>query len=233
MTLLLHACCGPCLGGLLSEPLGLGENQMVAYWDNPNIHPYLEFFTRFNSFLKFVQENKIPYLVPARDGHPPLRGGAQNLDQQSFTDGTDLAGPGPEGYGLERFLKALAGDYGPSRCRVCFSLRLGATAAKAREIGAEAFSTTLLISPYQNHELLAEIGTSIGKRVGIPFAYKDFRPRFRKTYEVSRKSDLYRQKYCGCVFSEQERYAGDKKLDRTRMETFDKHPIDSKQGNPA
>jgi predicted adenine nucleotide alpha hydrolase (AANH) superfamily ATPase len=72
--------------------------------------------------------------------------------------------------------------------------------------GFESFSTTLLISPYQNHDLLRKAGEEAAKRYGVAFLYRDFRPLFREGQRQAREMGLYMQKYCGCIFSEEERY---------------------------
>jgi len=75
-----------------------------------------------------------------------------------------------------------------------------------KKIGYDSFSTTLLVSPYQNHELLKEIGEQLGKKYGIEFVYRDFRVGFREGQAKARELGLYMQKYCGCIFSEEDRY---------------------------
>jgi predicted adenine nucleotide alpha hydrolase (AANH) superfamily ATPase len=85
-------------------------------------------------------------------------------------------------------------------------LRLDAAARYAKENGYSAFSTTLLISPYQNHELLIKTAEEKASKYGVNFLYRDFRPRFREGQAAARELGLYMQKYCGCVFSEEERY---------------------------
>lgn len=86
----------------------------------------------------------------------------------------------------------------PGSCENCYLVRLNKTAAKAKELGFDYYSTTLLISPYQKHELLKEIGQKVGKEHGIEFYYEDFRAGFRPGQAIAREMDLYRQKYCGC-----------------------------------
>ena len=92
------------------------------------------------------------------------------------------------------------------RCGVCYELRLFESARYAAENGFDSFCTTLLVSPYQNHELLVETGHRAAERFGIEFLPYDFRPRFREGQQRARELGLYMQKYCGCVFSEEERY---------------------------
>jgi len=93
------------------------------------------------------------------------------------------------------------------RCSICYQMRLERTAQVAKSGGFEFFSTTLLVSPYQKHDRIRELGETIGERHEIPFLYRDFRAGFRETGEISREMGLYRQKYCGCLYSEIERYA--------------------------
>ncbi len=87
------------------------------------------------------------------------------------------------------------------RCNMCYSIRLDKTASIAKEKGFDAFSTTLLVSPYQKHELIKEIGERLAKKYGIDFYYKDFRPGFRQGQQQAREMGLYRQKFCGCIVS--------------------------------
>jgi predicted adenine nucleotide alpha hydrolase (AANH) superfamily ATPase len=93
------------------------------------------------------------------------------------------------------------------RCRLCYTLRLQQAAHIARKGKFDAFSTTLLVSKYQKHNLIREIGEAMGDKYGIPFLYQDFREGFAETGVRSRAMGLYRQQYCGCLYSEIERYA--------------------------
>ncbi|MDO8507857.1 MAG: epoxyqueuosine reductase QueH [bacterium] len=89
----------------------------------------------------------------------------------------------------------------PDRCLLCYKQRLARTAEYASENGFSHFSTTLLISPFQYHDKLKEIGEEAGKEFGIKFYYQDFRPLYKESREISRGLELYLQKYCGCKFS--------------------------------
>jgi predicted adenine nucleotide alpha hydrolase (AANH) superfamily ATPase len=89
----------------------------------------------------------------------------------------------------------------PKRCLKCYELRLQKTAEYAKENDYDLFSTTLLVSPYQNHEALIEIGKRIEKKVGVKFYEADFRPYFRTGQDMARELEIYRQKYCGCKYS--------------------------------
>jgi predicted adenine nucleotide alpha hydrolase (AANH) superfamily ATPase len=109
-------------------------------------------------------------------------------------------------YDLELFLNQTR-PWGPERCRICYDIRLEATARQAKAEGFEAFSTTLLYSRYQKHDWIKEVGTKIGERFDLPFLYQDFRPGWQDGVQKSKKLGLYRQPYCGCIFSEKERFA--------------------------
>ena len=93
---------------------------------------------------------------------------------------------------------SLAGSFSPGDCENCYRERLTRTAAKAGELGFGSFSTTLLISPYQKHDLIRRIGHEVAVASGVHFHYEDFRPLFRAGQQKARELGLYRQKYCGC-----------------------------------
>ncbi|MCE5284905.1 MAG: epoxyqueuosine reductase QueH [Pelosinus sp.] len=113
-------------------------------------------------------------------------------------------------YSLEDFLQAALKNLG-ERCSMCYEVRLREAARFAKENGFDAFSTTLLVSPYQKHEVICQVAEQIAKEEGISFYYSDFRPGFREGVEISKAMELYRQPYCGCIFSEKERYCKEKK----------------------
>ncbi len=108
-------------------------------------------------------------------------------------------------YLLEEFLKNVSHRV-ETRCQYCYESRLGATALEAKSRGFDRFSTTLLQSSHQNHAQIRETGERIAQEVGIPFFYEDFRPGWKRGVEVSKAMGLYRQQYCGCIYSEKERY---------------------------
>ena len=110
-------------------------------------------------------------------------------------------------YLLEEFLRNVSHCV-DDRCRYCYRVRLEATAREAKEKGFDRFSTTLLESAHQQHDVIRETGEQVARDVGIPFYYEDFRPGWRKGVEVSKAMGLYRQQYCGCIYSEKERYLG-------------------------
>ncbi|GHV42850.1 hypothetical protein FACS189490_12590 [Clostridia bacterium] len=112
-------------------------------------------------------------------------------------------------YGLRGFLTAVQENIN-ERCGVCYETRLYETAKFAAENGFDCFSTTLLISPYQNHELIKQTAEAAAKKFGVPFLYRDFRTLFRDGQKAAREAGFYMQKYCGCIFSEEERYCQNK-----------------------
>ncbi len=108
-------------------------------------------------------------------------------------------------YALRPFVRQVAQDIA-NRCVKCYELRLFETAKQAKEGGFDSFTSSLFISPYQNHELMRQVAERAAQAYGVAFLYRDFRPFFRAGQEKARESGFYMQKYCGCVFSEEERY---------------------------
>lgn len=111
-----------------------------------------------------------------------------------------------EDYQLDDFLKSVVGK-GVLRCEVCYSKRLEETAATAMKMGTGGFTTSLLASPYQKFDMIIKIGEEIGRRQGVPFVYEDLRQGWGISRGLATEFGLYRQKYCGCIYSEMERYA--------------------------
>lgn len=108
-------------------------------------------------------------------------------------------------YSLESFLKG-ALDYGKDRCLFCYRTRLEKTFQKGAGEGFDAVTTTLLYSKYQRHEDIKEIGNELSERYGIMFLYKDFREGWKEGVDTSKGLNMYRQNYCGCIFSERDRF---------------------------
>lgn len=150
----------------------------VLFWNNPNIHPFMEYKARLEGLHAFSEREHIPLVVAGE-------------------------------YGLRDFVRATS-DQPNERCQFCYETRLEAAAAFAAAHGFDAFSTTLFVSPYQNHELIAEIGRRQGAKYGVPFLVRDFRRHFRDGQQKAREMNIYMQKYCGCIFSEEDRYEGKK-----------------------
>ena len=112
-----------------------------------------------------------------------------------------------EEYGLQKFCKNVIDDL-ENRCiNYCYKVRLEQTVKYAKENGFDSFTTTLFISPYQKHEELKSICEELSNKYDIKFLYRDFRPGFREGQTKARELGLYMQKYCGCVFSEEDRYS--------------------------
>ena len=170
---LMHTCCAPCSVSCI-ELLRSQNIEPVAYWFNPNIHPYQEYKARWDTLVAYAPSIGMELIVQ-------------------------------ENYGLRDFCRAVCDDI-DHRCGKCYEMRLEQTALYAAQHGFDSFTTTLLVSPYQNHELLAETARRMGERYGVTFLYRDFRPGFRAGQAKARELGFYMQKYCGCVFSEEDRY---------------------------
>jgi predicted adenine nucleotide alpha hydrolase (AANH) superfamily ATPase len=108
-------------------------------------------------------------------------------------------------YPLDYFLSAVVGR-GADRCSACYAIRLERTAETARSMGLDGFTTSLFASPYQKYEMIISLGQEIGKKNGIPFHFEDLRQGWGISRGLSAEFGLYRQKYCGCIYSEMERY---------------------------
>jgi len=152
--------------------------QVSGFWYNPNVHPFVEHQRRLASMEEYA----------ASVGLPLLR---------------------EEGYEIVEFLRAVVGReaYG-QRCERCYEVRLARTAHFALREGVDAFTTTLLISPHQNQDLLRRAGEAASARYGVAFYFESFRRGWSERGRLAREHGLYRQQYCGCVYSEWERYSG-------------------------
>jgi predicted adenine nucleotide alpha hydrolase (AANH) superfamily ATPase len=205
--LLLHACCAPCSSYCLEY---LREYfDITVFFYNPNI-------TEDEEYRKRVEEEK--RLIAAYNSQ---------IDSGNFEgmNSTDKAGKIQilEGnYDPKEFFGAVKGyelcPEGGDRCRICFELRLGETARIAAAEGFEYFTTTLTISPLKNAEVLNEVGEQAAAQINqeygqekVIFLPSDFKKKegYKRSIELSRQFDLYRQDYCGCGFSRQERHPQD------------------------
>lgn len=108
-------------------------------------------------------------------------------------------------YSPEEFLKNVA-ERSNERCYYCYYHRMKKTAELAQKYAFDAFTTSLLYSIYQNHDLMKSIGEELAKRYGVEFFYQDFRTLWKEGIEISKKEEMYRQPYCGCIYSEKDRY---------------------------
>lgn len=177
-TLLLHCCCAPCSSYVL-EYLS-NYFRITTFYYNPNIFPQEEYAHRVAELKRFVAEFPTKYPV-------------------NFVEGA---------YEPKRFYEAVKGlereREGGARCRKCFELRLGEAAKTARNLGCDYFTTTLSISPMKDATLLNQIGEAMGEKYGVRHLPSNFKRKggFLRSTELSREYGLYRQNFCGCVYSQ-------------------------------
>lgn len=110
-----------------------------------------------------------------------------------------------DNYGLTEFLRNVV-NHEETRCEYCYRVRLEKTASVARESKSDAFTTSLLVSPYQNIDMIKSIGRSLQEKYDVEFYFEDFRGGYREGRRIAKELGLYSQKYCGCIYSEMERY---------------------------
>ena len=180
-TLFLHSCCAPCSSYVLEYLSDYFE--ITVFYYNPNIYPEEEYRTRVEEQRQFIQR-----LTPAHPVHL-LEG---EYDTDSFYEIAKGHEQEPEG---------------GERCFACYRLRLEEAAKYAKEKGFDYFTTTLTISPYKNAQKLNEIGRELSAQYGVSYLYSDFKKKngYRRSIELSEEYGLYRQDYCGCVYSKMER----------------------------
>ena len=143
--------------------------------------------------------------------HPYTEYKARKETLEKYTKDINIRAIFEDNYGLKEFCKNVIDDL-ENRCvNYCYLVRLEQTAKYAKENGYDAFTTTLFVSPYQNHEAMKEIGEMLAKKYGVKFLHRDFSVGFRQGQAKARELGLYMQKYCGCVFSEEDRYCKKKK----------------------
>ena len=138
--------------------------------------------------------------------HPYMEYKARRDTLKEYTQSIGIDAIFEENYGLKEFCKNVIDDLENRCAKYCYRVRLEQTAKYAKENGYDAFTTTLLVSPYQNHDLLIRVAEEMAEKYRIKFLYRDFRPGFREGQATARELGLYMQKYCGCVFSEEDRY---------------------------
>lgn len=171
--MLLHSCCGPCSTQVI-EVLK-NDYQLTIYYYNPNIDTEEEYLHRLSEEKRYCKEVGIEVVE--------------------------------DGYDANEFLVAVKGlekeREGGARCPVCFRLRLEKTAEKAKKSGFDCFGTTLTVSPHKNAEIINAIGFEVGKEKDIEFVEGNYKKQdgYKKSIELSKKYNLYRQNYCGCSFS--------------------------------
>ncbi|MDD5668754.1 MAG: epoxyqueuosine reductase QueH [Candidatus Omnitrophica bacterium] len=171
-SILLHMCCGVCAAASIEKLKHQGFS-VIGFFYNPNIHPEDEYIRRLEAAKQTAMILSIPLLEGSYDTCGWMAA-VKGLEQE------------PEGTG--------------SRCGVCFRQRLEETHRKMKAESISCFTTTLSISPHKNAALINRIGSEIGNESFIPFDFKK-EDGFKKTLDFSRVHSLYRQRYCGCVFS--------------------------------
>lgn len=176
-TLFLHSCCAPCSSYVL-EYLSDFFHITVFYY-NPNIYPDEEYYKRVEEQKDFIARFPAKYPIQFEEG---------SFEKDKF-------------YEMAKGLEDV--PEGGERCFGCYELRLRESAAYARERGMDYFTTTLTISPLKNAQKLNEIGLALGEEYGIPYLVSDFKKKngYKRSVELSKEYEMYRQDYCGCVFS--------------------------------
>jgi predicted adenine nucleotide alpha hydrolase (AANH) superfamily ATPase len=206
MKILLHICCANCAITPFERLKEKGD-EVTGYFFNPNIHPYQEYQKRLDTLKQYSE--KIGLKVIYRDEYlleeflrnvahqvNPVRNSVGALNHSEIVPKTD---PTAEQQGI-------VSNGVKERCQYCYKVRLEATAQEAKNRAFDGFSTTLLQSSHQSHALIKETGEHIAHEMGVPFYYEDFRQGWRKGVEISKAMGLYRQQYCGCIYSEKERF---------------------------
>lgn len=189
-SLLLHSCCAPCSSYCL-EYLS-NYFQITVFYYNPNITDREEYDTRVREQERLIQQ------LPAKH---PIR----------FVEGA---------YAPELFYQVVKGlekePEGGARCKECFRLRLEESARLCKECGFDYFTTTLTISPLKNAPLLNELGEQLAEQYGVAFLNSDFKKKngYKRSTELSAEYGLYRQDYCGCIYSKLERETNSKCADK-------------------
>lgn len=187
-TLLLHSCCAPCSSYCL-EYLSKYFNITLVYY-NPNIYPKEEYHLRVTEQERLINEMNETV-----------------INKISFREGR---------FEPDRFFAMAKGlekePEGGKRCYACYEMRLREAAILAKEGGFEYFTTTLSISPLKDSQKLNEIGRKLEEEYGVPYLYSDFKKKngYKRSTELSKEYDLYRQDYCGCVYSKAQRLAEQK-----------------------
>ena len=165
--------------------------EVTGVFYNPNIHPLKEYLLRRAALLEAADRLDLPLLRPD---------------------------PEQAAWNLPQWLHVVPASMDTNvRCRACYALRFGHTARWAKQEGFDVFTASLLFSRHQAHAAIAEEGEKAARRSGTAFLYRDFRPAWREGVRLSREWGLYRQQYCGCIYSEAERHAAD--LEKACAET--------------
>lgn len=197
---------------------GLAEagHELCGFFFNPNIHPLAEYMRRREGAGQAAEHLGLPMLYadampeqeqawadPWLDG---IAGSAESFEGPVASSTPPFSQPPAADPRL--WLRAVAGREG-KRCAFCWRSRLRKSAEIAAAKGFDGFSSSLLYSRYQDHQCIRALGEAIAKDTGIAFVYEDFRPKWQEGIRISKEWGIYRQQYCGCVFSEYDRYRRD------------------------
>lgn len=185
--LFLHSCCAPCSSYVLAYLRSFFR--ITVFYFNPNITEDTEYKKRAAEQKRLIAEMNA---MESKESAYPIEVQEGDYDAKLFFESVK---------GLEKCRE------GGERCFVCYELRLAETARRAKAAGADFFTTTLTISPLKNAEKINEIGERLSGQYGVSFLPSDFKKKdgYKQSVELSKKYGLYRQDYCGCIYSRQER----------------------------
>ena len=212
MKILVHICCGPCSITVLQSLFDAGH-ELCGFFFNPNIHPLAEYMRRREGAAQVAERFSLPMIyadalqdeeqewsdpwldtltAPADDNGEPAAASTPVFMQPPSAD-------------PRLWLRAVAGRE-DKRCIFCWRSRLRKTAEIAAAKGFEGFTTSLFYSRYQDHGRIRALGEAIAQDTGVALVYEDYRPQWQEGIRISKEWGIYRQQYCGCLFSEYDRY---------------------------
>ena len=238
MRILVHMCCGPC-GITVLQRLADAGHDLVGLFFNPNIQPLAEYLRRREGAINVTEKLGVPLILadtlpfaeqawaadetavapspvvgqgtPFPISHSHDSGSAPDVTISSAPDAPAFRVPLPDlppAVNPIPWLRAVAG-HEESRCLFCWNIRLRKTAQLAKSKGFDGFASSLLYSRYQDHDRLRRMGEALAASTGQAFVYQDFRTSWQQGIDLSKEWGIYRQQYCGCVYSEYDRYARD------------------------
>ena len=175
--LLIHACCAPCLVAVYDDTIknmiNMDIDEFDVIWHNTNIHPKIEYEKRKETFVSYVNSmGKTPIMIDEYNMNKFISD-VVNLDKTKYK----------------------------MRCEYCYVSRLEKVFEYAKENGYTHVTTTLLISPFQKHDVIKKVCESLAKKYDVIFLYKDYRSLFEEGQQKAKELGMYRQKYCGCIYS--------------------------------
>ena len=175
--LLIHACCAPCLVAVYDDTIknmiNMDIDEFDVIWHNTNIHPKIEYEKRKETFVSYVNSmGKTPIMIDEYNMNKFISD-VVNLDKTKYK----------------------------MRCEYCYISRLEKVFEYAKKNGYTHVTTTLLISPFQKHDVIKKVCESLAKKYDVIFLYKDYRSLFEEGQQKAKELGMYRQKYCGCIYS--------------------------------